>query len=191
MIIQKGVPELLRRQAAQLYLQAFREKLSPILGSDEQAVDMVAAGLESEHGIVAVINNELIGIAGVRWSQHAFFTLRPFDLIASVGWKSAIRHLALSMMVGERLNEDALGLEGMAVEATWRARGVGTALLKAVIRYAQTNQYRTVWLEVADTNHSARRLYQRHGFIAVRTKQTRWLTHTLGFNAITTMVKVV
>lgn len=45
-----------------------------------------------------------------------------------------------------------------------------------------------VRLEVVDSNAGARRLYERVGFVGIKTAVYPYL-HSLGFTAVTTMVK--
>jgi ribosomal protein S18 acetylase RimI-like enzyme len=60
--------------------------------------------------------------------------------------------------------EAAAGLFGMWVAPGCRGRGVGDALVDAVIAWAQAGGYRRVLLDVADDNAPAIALYQRKGF---------------------------
>lgn len=191
MVIQVGVPESLRQQAADLYIEAFRQKLTPILGIEVTGRALLAKGLSLNYAIAAVDDGYLRGIVGVHDGTHHFATIRPFDLIQTFGWLSGIRRIGLGMLLERGTAPEELLIDGIAVSETWRGKGVGTALLKTVITFARTNGYRTVRLEVVDTNPSARQLYERVGFMTMETQQTGWLTRRLGFESVTTMVKVV
>lgn len=54
---------------------------------------------------------------------------------------------------------------GMMVDARWRGRGVGGALVRAAIDVARDMGAHKVALQVWPHNDVARRLYQRHGFV--------------------------
>ena len=54
---------------------------------------------------------------------------------------------------------------GMMVDARWRGRGVGGALVRAVIDAARDLGAHKVALQVWPHNEAARRLYLRHGFV--------------------------
>ena len=54
---------------------------------------------------------------------------------------------------------------GMMVDAGWRGRGVGGALVRAVIDAARDLGAHKVALQVWPHNDAARRLYLRHGFV--------------------------
>ena len=56
------------------------------------------------------------------------------------------------------------GLFGMWVAPEARGRGVGDALVEAMVDWARAMAFTSVLLEVADANHIAIALYARHGF---------------------------
>ncbi len=53
----------------------------------------------------------------------------------------------------------------MAVDADWRGRGVGGALMAAAIDWARGNGIHKLALQVWPHNLAAQRLYQRFGFV--------------------------
>jgi ribosomal protein S18 acetylase RimI-like enzyme len=57
------------------------------------------------------------------------------------------------------------GLYGLWVAPQARGTGVGVALVGSVITWARAAGYRSVRLDVADTNAHAVRLYERMGFV--------------------------
>jgi RimJ/RimL family protein N-acetyltransferase len=54
---------------------------------------------------------------------------------------------------------------GMQVAEEYRARGVGTVLLRAIIEWARAKEAHKVTLQVWPHNEQARRLYERFGFL--------------------------
>jgi len=56
------------------------------------------------------------------------------------------------------------GLFGMWVAPEARGHKVGSALVKEVIAWARLKDYKSIYLDVADTNHAAIRLYESCGF---------------------------
>ncbi len=55
-------------------------------------------------------------------------------------------------------------IENIVVAEHARRRGVGSGLLKELVRRARNQAGAAVWLEVRESNRAARRLYQNHGF---------------------------
>lgn len=60
--------------------------------------------------------------------------------------------------------EDEVYVIGMWVSASERGRGVGDLLVSTALDAAGQDGYARVFLEVAEENLPARRLYERHGF---------------------------
>jgi [ribosomal protein S18]-alanine N-acetyltransferase len=56
-------------------------------------------------------------------------------------------------------------LVSLAVEKSWRRKGVASALLKEVLQDLEQNKSRSIELQVAETNSSAIQLYAKFGFI--------------------------
>ncbi len=56
------------------------------------------------------------------------------------------------------------------VKPTWRGRGVGTRLLQEAERHSAARGVMALELEVEPANVDARRLYERRGFVHVRTE---------------------
>ena len=53
---------------------------------------------------------------------------------------------------------------GMLIDAGWRGRGIGSALMEACIAWASEQGAHKVVLEVWPHNHSAQALYRKYGF---------------------------
>jgi ribosomal protein S18 acetylase RimI-like enzyme len=96
-----------------------------------------------DHGLVAVDRQEALGAA---W------------------WRSFAAGEPGHGYVADDVPELAI-----AVLAPWRGRGIGTALMEALIVEARTRGLRALSLIVHNEN-PARRLYERLGFVAVGTR---------------------
>ncbi|GGN14829.1 N-acetyltransferase [Lentzea pudingi] len=68
-------------------------------------------------------------------------------------------------LVGAASKPDGLHLYSMWVRSSHRGRGVGEALVKAVLAWAAEEGWKVVRLRVYDDNEPARRLYERLGFV--------------------------
>lgn len=64
--------------------------------------------------------------------------------------------------------EDAAYLWALRVRARWRGRGVGSQLLETAEQLALDRDFAAIELDVERTNHRARRLYTRRGYLVVR-----------------------
>ncbi len=82
-------------------------------------------------------------------------------------------------------------MDGVAVAASARGRGIGTALLQAIEDRARQEDCQSIRLDVIHGNDGARRLYERQGFRATRTENYAWLRPVLGFSGSITMTKTL
>jgi RimJ/RimL family protein N-acetyltransferase len=55
---------------------------------------------------------------------------------------------------------------GLQVAELHRGQGVGSALMQAIVGWAQAREAHKITLQVWPHNHGARRLYERFGFVA-------------------------
>jgi ribosomal protein S18 acetylase RimI-like enzyme len=188
--VQLGLPEVLRMQAAQLYWQAFGQKLGRVMGPDARALRYLHRVIRTDHVIVALDDGHLLGLVGFKTPEAAFAGGGFGDLWAIYGmgaiWRAGLLHLL------ERDVDNARFLmDGLCVAEEARGRGVGTALLDAIADEARARGYGAVRLDVIDTNPRARALYERQGFVAVKTAGLGMLRHVFGFESATTMVRGV
>lgn len=188
--VQVGVPEGCRDEAAALYGEAFRLKISPVLGGGERGTAILAEALNLPLGLAALDGARLVGVAGVHHAGSAFIAWRADLLRRYFGWlDGSIRYWLIHLLERPQQSGELL-MDGIAVHQDMRGKGVGTMLLNGVTDFARTHGYRRIRLDVVNTNPDARRLYERMGFTATGTASYPWL-RSLGFTAVTTMTKAV
>jgi ribosomal protein S18 acetylase RimI-like enzyme len=78
-------------------------------------------------------------------------------------------------------------MDGIAVSPAARGRGIGSRLLEQLKQFAAHEGYRSIRLDVIDTNPRARQLYERQGFVPTRTASFRHLRWLLAFSSATTL----
>lgn len=82
------------------------------------------------------------------------------ELPAFVAWRSGERVGLLTFKV----HEVDMSWEIVSLDSIVQRRGVGTALLDAVRRYARARVAERLWLVTTNDNTAALRFYQRRGF---------------------------
>jgi ribosomal protein S18 acetylase RimI-like enzyme len=133
-------------------------------------VELLPNDLNPDRVIVAIVGDQLAGFAGLAYGGQNFMTFKRRDFDARFGrFGGAVRYFLYAAFSQSRLGRD-LVVDGLGVTQSLRRRGIGAELLRAVCDYAKANGFGAVRLEVADTNHQARRLYERAGFSVVRTR---------------------
>ncbi len=107
------------------------------------------------------------------------------------GWIVALcRTLVLQLLAGEIDNYRFL-IDGICVQSGMRGQGLGQRLVEALCAEATARGYDYIRLDVIDTNWRARALYERLGFVAVRSEPIGWLRYVFGFSSSTTMVRTL
>jgi len=107
------------------------------------------------------------------WSSRTFLNLlrRPnAALFAAEDVPGSIMGYAVVWFAGP---EGELG--DLAVAPEWRRRGVGSALVSAVLEEANGRGATELYLEVRESNDGARQLYEVHGFEVVN-RRPRYYT---------------
>ncbi|WP_455358793.1 GNAT family N-acetyltransferase [Streptomyces sp. SYSU K21746] len=189
--VRRGVPAGAERRAAELYWNAFGRKLGPALNPPDKAVPFIAAHLNADRAVCALLDGELVGLAGYQLDGRALTGGSASDVLRTYGYLRGLHRVLLLALFERRPARGQLVMDGIAVDPGMRGRGVGSLLIEEVAAVAAEQDCRQIRLDVIDTNPRARALYERRGFTAVRTEHTPYLRGLLGFGAVTTMHRPV
>jgi len=193
---QQGFTDDLRRQAAQLYDHAFGSKLGLAIPDQTVRLRLLEQSFLPEYAITALQDGELVGMAGF-YGKDGSLTggmlggrgMSWGDLRKELGLLGAIRAAFALALYNRKPQTGELLMDGIAVRADMRGKGVGGQLLEHLTTYACEQGYNHIRLDVIDTNSGARRLYERKGFAATKTEHFGFLRPILGFSAVTTMLR--
>ncbi|MFJ8648923.1 GNAT family N-acetyltransferase [Streptomyces sp. NPDC093546] len=187
----RGIPEGAERRAAELYWDAFGRKLGPALNPPDKAVSFLAAHLNADRAVCAFLDGRLVGLAGYQLGGRALTGGSAAAVLRAYGHLRGLHRLLLLALFERQPAPGQLVMDGIAVDAGVRGRGVGSLLIEEVAAVAAEGDCREIRLDVIDTNPRARALYERRGFTAVRTEHMPWLRGLMGFGAVTTMHRPV
>ena len=179
--IRLELPERYRRQAAEMYHEAFHRELAPILGTGEASLALLEQILDPESTIVALHQDQLVGIAVLE---------RKACTPAAARGISRLRRQIDLVYSRLRRRQDLL-LESLVVLPAMRRAGIGTCLLQAVLDWANVNGIDRIWTEVeaTDSQPSTHCFFERMGFAAVNIQQYPHLYRSMGLWSVTTMIK--
>ena len=189
--IHRALPPHAGRRAAELYWEAFGRKFGAALGPEERGVAFVAAHLNPDRAVAALVGGRLVGVAGYRYAGRGFVGGSPGDVLGAYGRLAGLPRLALLALLERRETPGELLMDGIAVDPACRGMGVGSLLLEEIAAIAAGLGRRRVRLDVVDTNPRARALYERRGFTATGTERTPYLRRLMGFGAVTRMYRPV
>ena len=188
--IRHGVPRSLRAQATALYCEALQAKLTPFLGPVERASRFLAPAMREDRAYVAMDDTGVLGIAGFQEDGIGLFDIGLASLWREYGLSGLFRAIGLAVLDRPEVR-DTLLMDGIAVTAAARGRGIGTRLLAAVCDHARNRGKTGVRLDVVDTNPRAGALYERLGFIAGERTGIGPFRAIFPFRTVTTMRKTV
>jgi len=189
--IAHGLPDALRADAVRLYWQAFGGKLGTVMGPEPRALAFLDRVMRADHAFVAVKDGRLLGMVGFKTPKGSFAGGAMADLVAVYGWLGAAWRAALLELLNRDVDNERFLLDGICVAADARSQGIGARLLAAIEAEAVVRGYASVRLDVIGENWRARALYERQGFVVVRTDRLGPLRHVFGFASSLTMVKLV
>ncbi len=190
--IQVGLPEALRSDAARLYDEAFGAKLAVAVRADQERLALIEGGLMPAFAIVALHGQELAGIAGFHTSAGSLTGGIDYsDLIHRLGPLQGNWAAVIFALYERKPAPGDLLMDGIAVSSAFRGQGIGGRLLDTLFDYGRTQGFERVRLDVIDINPRAKALYERKGFVAVKTETFPYLRWLLGFGGVTTMEKTL
>lgn len=193
MIIKKGLSENHYTNASNLIIKAFNDKLIPILGNPQKAKKIIEASMNTDYCFSATSESELIGCIAFQIGEKNFlsFSLRNLVLIYGI-WGGIKRAVKLSTLT-HKTAKDEVYIEAIAVDEDFRGRGIGRKLINEVLEYGRKNNYKTLSLEVINTNPRAETLYKNIGFRVINTYSIKPLKKILNlqFDKVTYMEKKI
>jgi len=187
--LRSGMPEEFRREVAEIVYAAFRQKLAPLIGAPEQGIAILEGALDPALAIVAVRQGQPVGVAGLQYDGRNFVTPRRSEFVRQFGPLSGTTRFVMFKLFALAYGQKDMYIDVLAVSPAMRGKGIGTLLLDAVFQAARDKGFRSVSLEVVDTNPDARRLYERVGFVVQHTYPYPYLRGIAGFSASIKMVK--
>lgn len=192
-VYQIGMPESCRPRAAELYEEAFGQKFTPIFKSKETIIEVFIDTIKPELALVALENERLVGIAGFYYKGTSFTGgMSASYIVKKLGLFKGLWAITLLTLIYERkVKEGEMWMDGIVVDSEMRGRGVGTSMLEKLAEFASDEGFKTMKLEVIDTNSRARNLYESLGFKETKTEHFPFLKPFLGFSSSTTMEKTL
>ncbi|SIO21785.1 GNAT family N-acetyltransferase [Vannielia litorea] len=191
MEVRAGFDPAHREAVARLFWAAFRGKLGRILWPERKALAFIAAIVQPRFALSAVEDGRLLGVAGFKLPEGGFMAGNLADMARHYGWLGAAWRGPLLDLFERDLVAGQLLMDGIFVAEGARGRGVGTALIGAIMAEAAARGCGEVRLDVVEGNERARRLYERCGFVARGEVRAGLLAPVLGFRRAVTMVAAV
>jgi GNAT superfamily N-acetyltransferase len=190
--IHQGLYPAHLQRAAQLYFDAFRRQVSPILDmrTREQAVAFIRQCINPQQALTAIFDGKLAGFAGLQYGDQSFLRLRLSQFVDRFGWVLGRIRFRQAALFEQSVQAGDLRIESIAVDPALRGQGVGTWLLNAVTDFAGKQGFRAVHINVPDTASDLFKLCRRVGFNYVSTQNWSFLK-PFNINNFVTLAKTV
>lgn len=184
-----GIPKGQYRRVARIIYDAFEHKFRYTLGPRDKAIALISSQINDKFALVALKDDEIIGIAGARTTEGELVENRLIPLLRTYHIR-ALRSLVVALpFLLDRKRKGVFELNYLSVTHEARGHGVGTRIIKEFIRYAKSHGFHYVLLDVVDENTRAKALYERLGFITVKHERVpRPWSFLLGFTGVSKMV---
>lgn len=165
---EEGLPEDLRNEAVVLFAQALKDKLEPILGNISSIRKILTQSLELKYCLAAVAEQRLVGVLGVRKKDGGFLKPSMCGLVQEYGPFGGLLRLAGLGLLRHRTEADEWYIGAVAVAEGMRGQGIGSKLIGLLESAARREGILSLTLQVTNSNHSARSLYDELGFVETR-----------------------
>jgi ribosomal protein S18 acetylase RimI-like enzyme len=187
-----------RSVVGQVLAEAFADIYAPVVGHDAAFGAELAAIFPPELtcyvgerageicGAAFLTFSVLQGTVGLAEERALWRVLRTHQ---SVG-RALLSRILLSLpATAPRADRLTSYVSSFAVRPAWQGQGLGSALLRHLEAASRDAGKTRIALHVTDTNWKARRLYERHGFQALRLEPSLFTQRIWGFRGLIYMIK--
>jgi len=170
-------------QAMNIFYSAFKQKIRPLIKSREKAVAIYKNSLNKDRVFYALIENDVVGIAGLHYENKNFIEIKYSYLRKYFNPFTSYFIYFMWKIFSPKVKEDAVRIDSIAVKEQFRGAGIGTDLINKVLEFAKNKAFKEVVLEVVNTNPKAKKLYERMGFKEKKHVRYYFLTRPAGFSS--------
>ncbi len=110
-------------------------------------------------GILAIEQSALLAAHWSREKYEEIFAQTELRRVLALELENSIKGFIVVRTLGEEWE-----IENIAVENASIRQGLGSQLLRALLSQARSESVSTIWLEVRESNHAARGLYEKFLF---------------------------
>ena len=174
--------------AAEIYWQAFGEKLNFFLGPKQKGEVYISKILNNKNIFVARDKkNHLIGLSGFRNKYGGVIGGSYSDLVIVYGHFGALWRFQLMKLLAREENCDVLHLDAICVKVEKRGRGVGRKLICFAQKFTIDKSLKGIELDVISSNTNAIKFYKKLNFYEISEEKSGFLGFFLGYKSIIRM----
>ncbi|MFJ2618511.1 GNAT family N-acetyltransferase [Glutamicibacter sp. NPDC087344] len=177
-----------RRRITEVYVRAFAEDFRSFSRDTGKLSDAFEHMLLLERFYVALVDGEPAGLASLTEADQMIFAPQRQHLFKHLG---PIRGRIAAWVIrtwfmrpSPAASQGCAEIGFVATEPAFQGRGVGTALLSALLQLPEYNEYTLE--DIKDTNTSALALYAKFGFTVYSRRKIRF-SQRAGFSELVSM----
>jgi ribosomal protein S18 acetylase RimI-like enzyme len=162
-----GIPESLQESAFQLYLNEFKRHNLNLPISELKLIKLLRLSLNWQFVFAAVDGDRVIGLAGYQLSSGSFTgATTPIRLLCCLGIRDFLVLSRSCIGRYRKAQPSELLHDGLLVTSDYRRQGVATHLLGALEKFAKSQSFEQMRLDVMTHNTGAIKLYKKIGYQA-------------------------
>jgi ribosomal protein S18 acetylase RimI-like enzyme len=139
--IQKGLSEELITPAAELFVDTLGEKFVSVLGDEARAVSLLEKNSNLNICFSAVEHGSLLGVLAFETDKQSFIAPDFKELKTQYGGFNGLLRAGGFALLEHKPKPDEIHIEGIAVAANARGKGVGTKLINNLFTFAKSEGF--------------------------------------------------
>jgi len=171
-----------------IFYDSFERKITAFIKSKQKALSIFENSLNTDRIMLAVEDKKITGMAGLHYDDRNFTDIKYGTLKTHYNPLKSFFMYWIIRLTTPKIKEGTVRIDSLAVDKSYRGKGIGTKLIKGVIEFARQNNYSQVLLEVVNTNPMAKALYERMGFKVKKKVNFYFFTRSAGFSSEYIMV---
>ena len=172
-----------RIRAIEIFYDAFEQKIRALIKSKEKALAIYNRSLKNDQVFYALLDGNVVGLIGLHYKNKTFLEFKYRDLRKYFNPLRSYFIYRIFKLTSPKIKDDALRIDSIAVDKSFRSLGIGSQLINKVFEFAKNEGFREVVLEVVNTNPKAKELYDRIGFKEEKIVRYYFLTRSAGFSS--------
>jgi len=182
--IKKEVNDQQLSQALEIYYEAFKRKIKPLIKSKEIACNIYKKSINKNRIIYALVKDEVVGFVGLQYCGKNFMEIKYKTLREYMNpVKSFFVFLIYKKVLLPKIKANEMRIDSLAVKSKYRSKGIGSKLINEVFLLSRNLGLSEIILEVVNTNPKAKKLYEKIGFVEKKHVRYFFITRKAGFTS--------
>ena len=178
-----GMKESDLPRAAELFDLAFSDKFKKAIPEPAMRLRIWESVLDPQQIMAGYLDGNLVSIAVLSYNGKSGFRQGVIiEVLKILGLRRTPLALTTFALFEKRIAVDDLYIEAISVAPDVRGMGLGSTTIEAIRSTAVRNRLKTMTLQVIQGNESAKKLYEKHGFLVEEFTKNSLMNFLSGIN---------